>query len=115
MKENNTTYLKVASAVILKQGIFLGLYEYREDFWLKLSESIGWGRFSCVQADKERIKDKYLRASMEKDGGIRYELVETRSPDQPEPSPLFMEADVLFRVEEAYDYIQMEIRRHILE
>ena len=115
MKENNTTHLTIASAVIHKKGIFLCLYEYREDFWLKLSKSIGWGHFSCVQADRERIKDKNLRASMEKKGGIRYELVEIRSADQTEPSPLFMEADVLFRVEEAYDYIQMEIRRHILE
>lgn len=115
VKDDKKTYLKTAGAVILKNGIFLCLYKYREDFWLKLGESTGWGRFSCVPMDVNNLKDSKLRAFMEAEGEIRYELVEIRSPDEPEPSPLFTEASVLFCVKKAHKYIQQEIFRHILE
>lgn len=88
--------MKVFSAVIHPNGVFIDA-DRQPDFWVLLSRTLGWGRFSMVRESDEFTPD----------GGI-FELVEVLPAGSKPPSPLVLSSNVLWRLPEALEVL----RRH---
>lgn len=87
---NNNKKQVITSSVIHPNGVFF--YSNQEaDFWLLLSKSIGWGRFTKVSKEKEFANI--------------FELAEVRSAEKEPPSVINHSSVVLRRLPEALEVL----------
>lgn len=86
--------MKIHSAVFHPNGFFIDAPN-QPDFWVLLSRTLGWGRFSLVCESDEFTPD----------GGI-FELVEVLPAGSEPPSPLIPSSNVLWRLPEAAEALK---------
>lgn len=86
--------MKIFSACFHPNGFFIDA-DTQEDFWVLLSTSLGWGKFTLVRVSTE----------FSLTGGL-FELTELR-PELPlEPSLLVHSSNVLWRLPEALEVLK---------
>lgn len=89
LSKNNKKQV-ITSSVIHPNGLFF--YSNQEaDFWLLLSKSIGWGRFTKVSKEREFANI--------------FELAEVRSAEKEPPSVIIHSSAVLRRLPEALEVL----------
>lgn len=86
--------VKIFTAVIHKNSFYIHA-DTREDFWVRLSARLGWGKFALI-----RTSDEYSST-----GGL-FELVEVRSADSEPPELVIAGSNVLWRLPEALEVLK---------
>ena|SRR5476651_441204 len=86
--------MKVFTACLHKNSFFVHV-DAREDFWVLLSKTLGWGRFHLIRPSNE----------FSHDGGL-FELVELRSADSERPEKVAVGSNVLWRLPEALEVLK---------
>lgn len=86
--------MKIYSSHFHPNGLFINC-EAQEGFWVLLSISIGWGRFTMIRPDQE----------FSATGGI-FQLTELRPPAAEQPESVVEGSNVLWRLPEALEVLK---------
>lgn len=86
--------MKVYTAFVHPKGLFIHAEWPSDFFWVRLSKSLGWGKFSIVNRS-----DSYSPT-----GGI-FELSEVQPADSLPPSPIVRSSNVLWCLPEAREVL----------
>lgn len=86
--------MKIFSAYFHHNG-FIVQAEQKEDFWILLSRSLGWGKF-CKIDDMDAITGC----------ASRFELREIRPANEPAPYPVISGSNVLWHLLEACEVLK---------
>lgn len=86
--------MKIYSNHFHPKGFFMGC-EAQEDFWVLLSDAVGWGRFSMIRPDDE----------FSATGGI-FQLTELLPAGAEPPESVVEGSNVLWRLPEALEVLK---------
>lgn len=86
--------MKIYACHFHPNGFFISC-EAQDDFWVLLSNIVGWGRFTMIRPDQEFTAT----------GGL-FQLTELRPADSERPESVVEGSNVLWRLQEALEVLK---------